>query len=134
MSDILEYLVRCCGFLWRDARFRIVDSEVTAVMGGDSWVLIASDAVQLRFVRDRGQLFLDLRPAGVPEKSWFSVDLLWRLLLDAKRESAELDTAYAALIAEHLDDIERRFAPDEWPATRKALKALANQRAKEMFG
>lgn len=134
MNDILEFLVRCCAFLWKDARFRIVDSQVTTVMGGDAWLLVASETLELRFVRDRGQLFLDLRPAGVAEKQWFSIDLVWRLLLDRKRDSAELDTAYAELLAEHLDELERRFAPAQWPQTRTELKGHERKRSKDLFG
>jgi hypothetical protein len=43
--------------------------------------------MRLRFIRDRGQLFLDLQPAGESrDVAWFSVDLVWRLFLGHREE------------------------------------------------
>src|SRR5687768_16664773 len=66
MTQILAFIVTYMAYLWDGARFRLVDSEVTTANGGDALLIVESITVRLRFVRDRGQLFLDLQPTAVP--------------------------------------------------------------------
>ena len=135
MTQILQFLVAHCSFLWAGARFRIVDSLVATSQGGDAWLLVASDDVRLRFVRDRGQLFLDVQGTAQDDDAWFSLDLLWRLILHEPRDSAELDGDYAAFLQAHLAGIEGLFSDRAaWPTTRRELQRLKRVRAREMFG
>jgi hypothetical protein len=134
MPDILDFIVRFCSFLWLEARYRIVDSDVTLSFGGDAWLIVASDSLQLTFVRDRGQLFLDFQGPTSASSEWYSVDVVYRLLTGDKRDSAELDEVYARFVSERLLDIESSFSAGHMPETKKRLVALERLRAKEMFG
>jgi hypothetical protein len=79
MTQILAFIATHMGFLWQGAHFRIVGSEVTTSNGGDAYLMVESDVLRMRFVRDRGQLLLDFQPsARGPSSSWFSVDLIRR--------------------------------------------------------
>jgi hypothetical protein len=91
-------------------------------------VTVASDALRLRFVRDRGQLMLDLQgPGPADAKDWYSVDLLRRLLTGQRQESAVLDATCAAFLREHLAEIESLFSTDR-ADTRSRLKELLRHR------
>jgi hypothetical protein len=132
---ILAFIAAHLGFLWDGARYRITGSEVSTSNGGDALLLVESDELRLRFVRDRGQLFLDFQPSfSSPDREWFSIDLVRRLQTGHREESAELDGGYASFLQEHLQEIEHQFGADEWPATSASLKKLKAKRAKELFG
>lgn len=123
------------GFLWAGARFKIVGSEVSTSNGGDALLLVESDLLRMRFTCDRTQLLLDLQPADTSSRNeWFSIDLIRRLFLGTREESAVLDESYAEFIRDHLADIERAFSGESWPQTRSRLKELKVKRAKELFG
>ena len=127
MTLILTFIAAHMGFLWDGARYRITGSDVTTSNGGDALLLVESAELRLRFVRDRGQLFLDFQP-------WFSIDLVRRLHTGQREQTAEMDVGYADFVREHLLLIERQFAAADWPTTRKALQELKVKRAKELFG
>lgn len=134
MTQILAFIVTHMAYLWDGAQFRIVDSEVTTANGGDALLIVESTTVRLRFVRDRGQLFLDFQPTALRPDEWYSVDLLRRLLLGRRETSAVLDDGYAEFVRLHLREIEERFSQERWPSTRGELKKVKVQRAKDMFG
>lgn len=135
MTLILAFIAAHMGFLWDGARYRITASEVATSNGGDALLLVESEKLRLRFVRDRGQLFLDLQPFfSSPDGEWFSIDLVRRLKTGRPEETAELDEGYAAFVREHLQEIEHQFSEEEWAGTSARLKKLKVKRAKELFG
>ena len=135
MDDILKHIVRYWSFLWLGARYRIIDSMVSTHFGGDAYLVVASDSLRLRFVRDRGQLFLDLQPAWAAKQAeWYSSDLVHRLVVKKTLESAELSDRVVRFFSENLRDIEALFATREaFKVTKVELDRLKNIRAKEMF-
>jgi hypothetical protein len=135
MTLILAFIAAHMGFLWEGARYHIVGSEVTTYNGGDALLVVESDVLRLRFIRDRGQLFLDVQPAAESQEgTWFSIDLVRRLFLNHREMSAELDEGYAEFLRERLRVIEARFSASAWPDTFAQLKKLKIKRAKELFG
>lgn len=135
MTEILLFIATHMGYLWRDARFRIAGSEVATSFGGDALLLVESQELRLRFVRDRAQLFLDIQPASLgASDDWYSIDLVRRLFLGQPEDSAVLDPSYAEFLGESLDEVEARFAGERWRETRAALKKLKAKRARELFG
>lgn len=135
MTLILAFIAAHLGFLWDGARYRITGSEMATSNGGDALLLVESDKLRLRFICDRGQLFLDFQPSfSSPDGEWFSIDLVRRLKTGQREETAELDERYAAFVQAHLQEIEHQFSTEEWPATLAILKKLKSKRAKELFG
>lgn len=136
MKELLEHLVRYWSFLWAGARYRITDSMVSTQFGSNASLVVASDQLRLRFVRDRGQLFLDVQsPWATKTAEWYSVDLVYRLLTDERQDSAELSEAYVDLFQTRLPEIESLFSTkDSFKTTKPKLDALKALRAKEMFG
>lgn len=121
------------GFLWEGARFRISDSKVTTSNGGDALLYVESESVRLRFVLDRGQLFLDMQSISSAKGEWFSIDLIRRMFFGNREATAVLDESYASFLESHLDQVEERFDANRWVETRRQLKSIKVKRAKEMF-
>lgn len=135
MASIIAFIAAHMGFLWDGARYRITSSEVATSNGGDAVLVVESEELRLRIVRDRGQLFLDFQPSfSSLDGEWFSVDLLRRLQTGKREQTAELDERYAAFVQDNLQEIERSFSETEWPGTLTRLKKLKAKRAKELFG
>ena len=87
--------------------------------------MLASETLKLRFVRDRGQLFLDFQGAGQTETGhWYSADLLRRLVTGERLAPAELDPPYAAFLQSHIGDIEGLFGEGRLSETLQKLHQL----------
>ena len=135
MTLILAFIASQMGFLWKGARFWIAGSEITTSNGGDAYLLVESDTLRLRFVRDRGQLLLDFQPREHGElREWFSVDLIRSLFHGEPETLGVLDESYASIVRDHLDEIEASFAQARWTTTQSELKRLKAKCAKVMFG
>ena len=136
MAEILEFLVRYCSFLWTSGRYRIAESQIAPSFGGDAYLVISSESLRLRFVRDRGQLFLDFQEGdAVPKGDWYSIDLVRRLITGERQDTAELGEDYAVFLRYSFPEIESRFANVELVSdTKRQLHDLERIRAKELFG
>jgi hypothetical protein len=123
------------AFIWDTTRYRISDSRVSESFGGDAYVDISSDAVRLRFMRDRGQLFLDVQPVSAGDREWYSIDVVRRHLTGQSPASSELDADYGAFLQEDFAAIENLMADHQnWLVTAAELKRLQRLRSKEIFG
>ena len=134
MTEILRFLIEHLAFLYAPDRLRFVNSRTTASFGGDAFLDLESEALRLRLVSDRGQLFMDFQAIEQHgERDWYSIDVVRELLTGEPQASAELSPDYAEFLEHHLAEIERRFAGDALPATASALKDLERARAKRLF-
>jgi hypothetical protein len=135
MIEILRYMIEQCAFLFDPGRYRFVDSLIAPSFGGDAYVVLSGDSVRLQFVRDRGQLSLEFQPATTKDASiWFSIDLIQRLLTGERQDTAELTPETGAFLRAHIEEIERRLAPENVDDTVAELDRLKTLRAKELFG
>jgi hypothetical protein len=130
----MGFIAAHMGFLWEGARYQIVESSVSTVNGGSSYLDVASDILRMRFTLDKGQLLLSFRRTGGATDEWFSVDLIRRWLTGKKESSSLLDASYAAFVGGNLRAIEELFSDTSWPMVQAGLKDLKRQRADELFG
>ena len=61
MDEILRHLIDEYSFLYKEFDYKIVDSLYTKVFGGDSYIILSNNQLQIRFTRDRGQLFIQIK-------------------------------------------------------------------------
>jgi len=135
MDDILEFLVRYGSFLYKDMSCRFVDSQVSSSFGGDAFLILATDKVRFRLVRDRGQLFGDFQEvSAVPNDEWFSIDIVRKHLTGEPGYYSELNSENAVFLKEHFRSIENLFESSSLTETQKQLHKLEAERAKELFG
>ncbi len=135
MDEILKYLVSHCSFLYERNRYRFVDSYVSDAFGGDSFLVLASETMQIRFVRDRGQLFLDYRSAQQEgNESWYSIDVVRQLMTGKNECHSLMNEENAHFLKANLDEIERLFSEANLKETLRRLKKLEKEISKNLFG
>ena len=112
-------------------RYRIVNSEALW-SNGSAWIDLESDVLRIGITRDRSDLIIDFRPAKAPDARRWNVDLVMRLLT-GEPEHAGTPDEDAAFVCENLEEIERRFHPENLPATEAELGRLQKVVTKELF-
>jgi len=132
MTHLLRFLIDHFAFLLEDSRFRFVDSSARR---SDAQLILAGPNSQVRFTRDRGQVFADFSSLAGKKADWFSTDIIWRYLTGVTQNWSEIDAAYAAFIHDRFAQIEAIFANDpDLPERLTALHELERARAREIFG
>lgn len=135
MTEILMFLAQHCSFLYERYEFRFVDSMVSSSFGGDAYVVLQSSDVRIRFVKDRGQFFLDLQSVGDPRKDkWYSFDLIRQLLIGGNEQRPFMEAANAEFLKSNIDEILDAFSSTSMPSTANRLRQLEKARAKRLFG
>jgi len=133
MDQILRFVVEHMGFLWVGARFRIADSEVTTINGGNAFLVLESSAIRVRVVRDRGQLILEMQSRFATGTRWIGGEIVYRLLRGAKPSSDLLDEDLAAFLGTDLEAIEDVFGVGQWQATYLKAKEIERARSRELW-
>jgi hypothetical protein len=111
-DDLTNPLVRLITermpWLFADHRFKIVDSSYDARSFGNCIVTLESEALRLRFTRDRGISFAELAAQSDPEY-WFDVSVLLRPIL-GERPDASLEGT-ALLLKNNFPDLVQALGP-----------------------
>ena len=80
MDEILRYLKKHCSFLYSPNQFRIVDSGSSESFGNE-FLVLEHEEMQMKFVNDRDQIFLDFQPTIKKRKNdWFSIDIVKQMI------------------------------------------------------
>ncbi len=134
MAELLRFIATHLMFLFDPGRYRIVDSR-SGRPSGDGLVVIESDSVRVRFVRDRSQMHVDIQPCPDEGEDWFGIGVVRRWLLGESPGYDYLDESSVAFLRENLVRIEA-----EW-STRagrevgmQRLRDERAARAEELFG
>lgn len=135
MDQILTFLLQHCQFLFTECGCRFADSHVSKSFGGDAWLILSAKNVRLRFVSDRGQLFLDFQTVGDQgDKSWYSCDIVRQLVTGEDRCPAQMDEGNAEFLKTYFARIEELFSAEKLPEVRRQLTKLEKLRSKRLFG
>lgn len=132
MSELLLFLVEHFSFLYNEHDARFVESRV---QGSNVLIVLEVDGLRLRFVRERGQLFLDFQSLQDSSRDdWFSLDIVYRFITGKVVDSAELDCEKIEFIKRHFKEIADAFSSTDRAATEKAMHAFEDERARRLFG
>ncbi len=135
MNEILQFLIAHCSFLYESGRFKFVDSGTSTSFGGSGFLVLESDAIRLRFLRDRGQLLLDFQPGSRRgEHDWHSVDVVRKLVTGDPAVSGLLNEENAAFLRRHINEIEEKLSGPNAKDSVEKLHELERKRAKKLFG
>jgi hypothetical protein len=135
MDEILNFLLHQASFLYKEFGFRFVDSQVSKSFGGDAFLVLATEKLRFRLVRDRGQLFGDFQDAAYSSKNeWFSIDIVRKRVTGEADYFPELNSDNAAFLRNHFGAIEKLFDKATLVETRKQLHKLETERARKLFG
>ncbi len=139
LNELLKVLMSLCSFLYeprgdQPSRYRFVDSHAVTSFG-DAYIVLASHALRIRIVRDRGEVIAEFQPdQPVKENDWYDLGLVRRHLTSTSADSADVDEEGAKFLRENLETIEDLFSPERFEETSNALRELGRLRAKEIFG
>lgn len=134
MAELLRFIATHLMFLFESGRYRIIDSR-SGRPSGDGLVIVESDAVRLRFVRDRSEMHADIQPRSADGDEWFGIGVARRWLLGERPGFDHLDDSAVSFLREHLDRLEA-----EWSTVlgrEVGLQRLRDERAAradELFG
>ncbi len=147
MNKILELLVRYFSFLYDDFGARFVDS-LTGSMGSALVVLEKGD-VRLRFINDRGKIYLEFQSTHSENgDDWFSLDVVRQLIVGGVDDDdilwgtidgdPETDYKKAArsgdFVKAKFAEIADAFSKLHRIATEKTLHGFEEARGKRLFG
>jgi len=118
--------------------FVVVDSEVAHVFD-NARVDLQAPELRLRAIRERGCVWVNVGPVSEPG-TWFDPDLILIHLGLASITQAMDREPHAALrgagqfVVTMWKDLAAMCAPDQLAATKRALNAIAHERAKVLWG
>ena len=132
MNELLNFLISHFAFLYDSFGAQFVGSQVH---GSNATLVLESADIRLRFVRDRGQLFLDFQSSHYQCKDeWFSYDVVQQLITKEVEDSALLDEKKANFIKHNFQNIAEAFSKINCHETEKTLHEYEKARATRLFG
>jgi len=135
MDELLQFLLQHGSFLYKEYGCKFIDSRVSKSFGGDAYLILATDKVRFRMVRDRAQLFGDFqKPGSTAEDEAFSIDIIRMHITGEADYNTSLNTKNAMFVKDHFRNIENMFDSGSFLETRKQLNYLKAERAKKLFG
>jgi len=133
MNELLGYIVKYCSDLFEKYRFKFVDSD-TSDSFGDAYVTLASDSIFIRFVRDRGQMRLDIQSKYQKRyRGWHSLDVVRQLITNEKEYHSILDAKNGIFLQKNLEKIVNLFSENNAQHTLTELSKLEKIRTKTMY-
>lgn len=128
------HLVKYCSNIYKKYGFKFIDSGVSTSFG-NSFIILKNDNLMLRFISDRGQLFLDFHSNFDKNKNnWYSIDLVRQLITGEKEYYSLLDEINGRFIKNNFEQILQIFDKDVINQTIEKLNFLRKKRAKKLFG
>ncbi len=130
-SIVLDEIRPWFSFLSKDYGFYQVEAYNSASFG-DSLAVLASDNFRIRFIRDRGQIFIDIGSVVKPDE-WFDLSLVKALIEGNLADGAEAIQDLAVFLRNNYSAVKDLFEEKKFIETEKALRELEKLRAQNMF-
>ena len=135
MTELLKYIISYCTDLYEKFGFKIVDSVATSSFGGNGMVILESDEIKLKFIRDREQMFLDfLSKYDTKKNNWYSLDLIRQLLTNEQKCHSLLNKDNGHFLKNNIARIIEIYKKPNAIATLQSLAILEKKRTKKMWG
>ncbi len=132
MNQLLELLIAHFSFLYDEYECRFVDSQV---YGPNAVLVLESEHLRLRFVRDRGQIFADFQHKRRKlSNRWYSFGVVRQLITGDVGGSEEIDSEKAGYIRENFLKIKDAFSPERLAGTERDLTNFEHERGERLFG
>ena len=134
MAELLRFIASHLMFLFDSDRYRVIDSRSRGT-SGDGFVVLESDSIRLRLVRDRSQMHLEIQPNPPDGEDWFGIGVARRWLLSERPGFDYLDESSVTFLRDHLGQLESELIGEgSRKRTLDRLRSERSARADEMFG
>lgn len=133
-ASSLETEVRhLLGTMIQGGNLVVLEARHSPQAFGDALVTVAGRNVLVRIVRDRGQVFGQVADRRIPARFYPLRRALRAVGSDLSREELSASVRdVAALITQHLRDLEDAFAAERAASTQKALAELGKEVSEEL--
>lgn len=119
----------------RELRCEKVEEAYDAESFGDEILVFESRDLRLRFVKDRGDIYVDVAPTFEPE-SWIlledALELAGTVLQSLPTNRLPKMTTLATSLKTNFELVRRMFTTDNFGITRQKINALREQRLGEI--
>jgi hypothetical protein len=119
------------AFLTGEYGFVVTKSEVSRSFD-NAYVVLSSGELQVRIVRDRGRVDVNVGRAGPPEV-WFGLELIRAGAVPGDLDKPVAVEVLADFLKENFAAVRDSFSEDNYPGTAAHLGELAKRRAESMF-
>lgn len=107
--------------------------EHTSEFFGDYYDILSNGSFQLRFSSSKSVQTVDIRK-NLPNEDWYDLALVRALLYNEKNLTNVIDIEeYIDFLQKEFPNIEQHFTDNHYPAAKRILEELGNERAKQMF-
>jgi 3-isopropylmalate dehydratase small subunit len=113
--------------------FRLINNESSNYFG-DYYCIFTNNKIEIRFIRDRLDTFVELQNAIKGNNQWYDLDLVKNLLqnMDSTNTPMSIDLNIDFLI-NNLENVCILFNEKNYFSTQKQLETLRIERVKKMF-
>ncbi|ANH82637.1 hypothetical protein A8C56_18135 [Niabella ginsenosidivorans] len=112
--------------------FELIEKDTSAFFG-DYYDTFSNGFFQLRFSSSKSFETVDIR-SNQPNESWYDLALVKALLYDEKNlNNVTFIEEHRSFLQKKLTNIAELFSDVDYPATKKRLEELGNERAEQMF-
>jgi hypothetical protein len=118
LGPLVDQINEGLPWLASEFSFRVTDQAYDYKGMGSSYVVLQSDSIHLKFIRDRGPVQLQVAAPTDPER-WLDLGFLW-FILTGHRPEPELE-AWARFFREHVGELSEALGP-RWDQTRSACE------------
>jgi len=134
LDEVLYYILKYCSDFYKKYGFKFIDSGV-ATSFGNAFIILKNENIELRFIIDKDQMFLDFHSNFDKKKNnWYSFDLIRQLIGGENKYFSILDENNGIFIQENTVKIFGVFNKDTFEQTLKELDFLRRKRTKILFG
>jgi hypothetical protein len=132
MKELLQFIAEHLLFLMES--FRFVDSRSSAAFGGNACIILKSENVRIRLIRERLKLYVEFQSSYGPEDCWYDWDVIREMVLQQPVHPSLLDSAATIQLEEMLPILEDIFSIPKHESTENVLKGLERERSRRLFG
>jgi hypothetical protein len=114
--------------------FRFVDSKADGISGGNAYVVLESDSMRIRLIKEYGKLYIEFQSVHSIRERWFTWDVIRELLLHKPESQAILDVEGSVQLEQLLPSLESAFSASNYIISEARLEELERKRSQRLFG
>jgi len=118
-------------WLFQELHYKIVEDAYAPKVFGDSFVTLESSSLRVKFIRDRGQIFVEVASRCDPA-NWWSVNDIYEFILHRKAQPEFDLQAVTTLLRNNLPALTDYLGP-KLNETRRELEKRIKQREREII-
>ncbi len=130
-SNVLEEVKPLFSFLFENHGFSLLEAYDSPSFG-DSLVVLTSIDFRIRFIRDKGQIFIDIGPTSKTDK-WYDLDLVKTIVDGNLGEQAPELEDFAVFLENNYITVKGLLVDEKFEEMERAIKQLQDFRAQQLF-